>query len=106
LSISPEDSWLPIASILLCIIHIQLEVSISNGDLQGLKLFSNASEHLSSLTRKKFHLKENQGISEEVESHSQSTLSGEEQSRNDIGKWGVPKKPLEHRQRLNGDLDD
>ncbi|PWA83641.1 ATPase, AAA-type, core, P-loop containing nucleoside triphosphate hydrolase [Artemisia annua] len=39
LSLSPEESWLPIASILLCILHIQLEASIKNGDLQEFQLF-------------------------------------------------------------------
>ncbi|CAM6091637.1 unnamed protein product [Calypogeia fissa] len=29
LSISPEDSWLPIASILACIIHVQLDISVN-----------------------------------------------------------------------------
>lgn len=52
LSISPEDSWLPIASILLCIIHIQLEASIQNGDIQGLQLFREVGKHISSLARK------------------------------------------------------
>ncbi|GER41986.1 O-Glycosyl hydrolases family 17 protein [Striga asiatica] len=48
LSISPEESWLPIASILICIAHIQLEASIKNGDIQGFqveKLVSSISKH-------------------------------------------------------------
>lgn len=48
LSLSPEDSWLPIASILLCILHIQLEVSIKNGDIQGMQFFSQIRKQLSS----------------------------------------------------------
>ncbi|XP_047319417.1 uncharacterized protein LOC124922753 [Impatiens glandulifera] len=46
LSLSPEDSWLPIASIILCIMHIQLEVSIKNGDIQGFQMFQKAGKHL------------------------------------------------------------
>ncbi|CAA0825698.1 Unknown protein [Striga hermonthica] len=48
LSISPEESWLPIASILISIAHIQLEASIKNGDIQGFqveKLVSSISKH-------------------------------------------------------------
>ncbi|XP_047339089.1 uncharacterized protein LOC124942601 [Impatiens glandulifera] len=48
LSISPEDSWLPIASIILCIIHIQLETSIKNGDIQGFQFFGKSAKHFSS----------------------------------------------------------
>ncbi|GJN30668.1 hypothetical protein PR202_gb18993 [Eleusine coracana subsp. coracana] len=32
LSLSPEESWLPIASIFICILHIQLEIAIRNYD--------------------------------------------------------------------------
>ncbi|KAK3150828.1 hypothetical protein QOZ80_3AG0238330 [Eleusine coracana subsp. coracana] len=32
LSLSPEESWLPIASIFICILHIQLEGAIRNYD--------------------------------------------------------------------------
>ncbi|CAI0441807.1 unnamed protein product, partial [Linum tenue] len=47
LSLSPEDSWLPIASIFLGVIHVQLETSIKNGDIQGFQLFNEASKLLS-----------------------------------------------------------
>ncbi|KAK2981914.1 hypothetical protein RJ640_019134, partial [Escallonia rubra] len=47
LSLSPEESWLPIASIIFCIIHVQLEASIRNGDLEGFKLFNETAKHLS-----------------------------------------------------------
>ncbi|CAA2956528.1 uncharacterized protein LOC111371750 isoform X1 [Olea europaea subsp. europaea] len=82
LSLSPEDSWLPIGSILLCIIHIQvenckihiyashcvtsnleffilnlfcwqLEASIKNGDIQGFQIFNEAVKHLWSIKEKK-----------------------------------------------------
>ncbi|KAK1258373.1 hypothetical protein QJS04_geneDACA006987 [Acorus gramineus] len=47
LSISPEDSWLPISSILLCIIHVQLEASIRNGDIEGIPLLDEVLKFLS-----------------------------------------------------------
>ncbi|XP_057871547.1 uncharacterized protein LOC131077962 isoform X2 [Cryptomeria japonica] len=43
LSISLEDSWLPVASILVCILHIQLEISLKSGDLQDFQLFGDTS---------------------------------------------------------------
>ncbi|CAA7028372.1 unnamed protein product [Microthlaspi erraticum] len=46
LSISPEDSWLPITSILLGILHVQIEASIANGDVQTLgSNFSSFDKH-------------------------------------------------------------
>ncbi|XP_023634167.1 uncharacterized protein LOC17880588 [Capsella rubella] len=51
LSISPEDSWLPITSIVLGIIHVQLEASIANGDIETLRFFRNTSEDFSSNKR-------------------------------------------------------
>ncbi|EPS68281.1 hypothetical protein M569_06492, partial [Genlisea aurea] len=52
LSISPEESWLPIASILLCILHIQIEASIANGDLQGFQFLNEAMKLLSPSTKR------------------------------------------------------
>ncbi|CAF2058228.1 unnamed protein product [Brassica napus] len=51
LSISPEESWLPITSIVLGIIHVQLEASIANGDVQTL--VKDTSQNFSS--KKKLH---------------------------------------------------
>ncbi|KAG7952818.1 hypothetical protein I3843_12G077700 [Carya illinoinensis] len=109
LSLSPEESWLPIASIVFCIIHIQLEASIKDGDIQGFQLFSMAEKHLSSMARKKDHSHGQEGISEEEGRKTEKTnlLSAEEQSRNDIPRWGVPKKSSGDPERSNGDwLDD
>lgn len=39
LSISIEDGWLPVASILAGILHIQLEISVTSGDLRDFQLF-------------------------------------------------------------------
>ncbi|KAL0741597.1 hypothetical protein Bca4012_083110 [Brassica carinata] len=44
LSISTEESWLPITSIVLGIIHVQLEASIANGDVQTLAFFRDTSK--------------------------------------------------------------
>ncbi|CAL5015226.1 unnamed protein product [Urochloa decumbens] len=37
LSLSPDESWLPIASIFICILHIQLEAGIRSGDIESFK---------------------------------------------------------------------
>lgn len=77
LSISPEDSWLPIASILLCITHIQLEASIKNGDFQGFQIFST-----SSATKKN-------SISEERDERKDfHNLPSREHYRKGIRDWG------------------
>lgn len=94
LSLSPEESWLPIASIIFCIVHIQLEASIRNGDLQSFQLFNQASKHFSSGTKKKdTHLKGHEGILEEGKT-------------NEVRRWGVPEKPLKNPEQLNEDWDD
>ncbi|XP_078439851.1 zinc finger matrin-type protein [Wolffia australiana] len=46
LSISPEESFLPIASILACILHVQLEESIRNGDIDAIKLLDKTLKFL------------------------------------------------------------
>ncbi|XP_055821773.1 uncharacterized protein LOC129890230 [Solanum dulcamara] len=50
LSLSPEDSLLPIASILLCIFHIQLEAFQKDGNFQVLDKFTETG---TSIDRKK-----------------------------------------------------
>ncbi|KAG6791544.1 hypothetical protein POTOM_000667 [Populus tomentosa] len=56
MSLSPEESWLPIASIIFGIVHVQvqylsnlfgyllLEASIKNGDVHGFQSFSEAAK--------------------------------------------------------------
>ncbi|VVA97837.1 unnamed protein product [Arabis nemorensis] len=61
LSISPEDSWLPLTSIVLGIIHVQLEASIANGDIQTLRFFRDTSEDFSS--KKRIHFDKHHGYS-------------------------------------------
>ncbi|KAB1216397.1 hypothetical protein CJ030_MR4G004597 [Morella rubra] len=107
LMLLPEDSWLPIASIVFCIIHVQLETSIKNGDIQGFQLFSEAAKHLSSMARKNDHLKGHEGISEEGKKAENFNLpSGEEESRNDTRKWDVPRKRTGDREYLSEDWYD
>ncbi|KAJ9706325.1 hypothetical protein PVL29_001714 [Vitis rotundifolia] len=107
LSLLPEDSWLPIASIVFCIIHIQLEASIRNGDIQGFQLFSEIENHLSSITGKKNTLKDHQGTTKEGKRKEHTSLpSAEEQSRNEIRWWGVPRKPSQEPEHLNEDEDE
>ncbi|KAG5061601.1 hypothetical protein JHK87_002630 [Glycine soja] len=106
LSLSPEESWLPIASILFCIVHIQLEASIRNGDIQGFQLFRNVADQLSSNNRKKDHLNLHQEMSEEgIKKEKKNLPHAQEQSR-DIGGWEDSQRPLQPRQHLNEDLDD
>ncbi|XP_057967425.1 uncharacterized protein LOC131157361 isoform X2 [Malania oleifera] len=65
LSLSPEESWLPIASIVFCIIHVQGRV----GGHRNLP-------------------------------------SADEQSRNEIEGWGVPREPSKDPKHLNKDQGD
>ncbi|XP_058778389.1 uncharacterized protein LOC131652528 [Vicia villosa] len=105
LSISPEESWLPIASILFCIVHIQLEASIKNGDIQGFQLFKNVMDQQSSSTRNEGRLSRNQEMSKGSKNEKKNLPSAEEQSR-DIGGWEDSQGPLEYKQRLNDSIDD
>ncbi|XP_022131237.1 uncharacterized protein LOC111004499 [Momordica charantia] len=106
LSLSPEESWLPIASILLCIIHIQLEVSIRNGDIQPFQIFGKTSKKISSTTRGRDHFKGSQGPPEESgEKEDMKLPSIQEQLRDEIRRWGDSKETLDHEQS-NGEWDD
>ncbi|CAJ1926823.1 unnamed protein product [Sphenostylis stenocarpa] len=105
LSLSPEESWLPIASILFCIVHIQLEASIRNGDIQGFQIFRNVADGLSSNNRKKSHLNQHQEMAEEGSKKEKNLSHAQEQSR-DIGGWEDSERPIQPRQHLNEDLED
>ncbi|KAD5316841.1 hypothetical protein R6Q59_032064 [Mikania micrantha] len=78
LSLSPDESWLPIASILICILHIQLEASIKNGDFQNLPL----------LNRKK----DGSISKQEKRKDEQKLPTANDEPRNKIRDWGIPKK--------------
>ncbi|KAI9174403.1 hypothetical protein LWI28_016797 [Acer negundo] len=108
LSLSPEESWLPIASIIFCILHVQLEASIRNGDLQGFQLFNMVAKQLSSVTKTKAnHSKGRQEMTKEERKGEDMNLpQAKEQSSNDIRQWRVPQKPSEHPEDLNGDGDN
>ncbi|KAK9275500.1 hypothetical protein L1049_022767 [Liquidambar formosana] len=82
-----------------------LEASIRNGDLQGFQLFV---KHFPSITRRKHtHLKGHQGVSNEERTKEPMNLpSAEQQSKDEIPWWGVPKNPLEDPEHLNGGWDD
>ncbi|KAL8520531.1 hypothetical protein ACS0TY_011163 [Phlomoides rotata] len=96
LSISPEESWLPIASILLCIIHIQLEASIKNGDIQGFQVLNEAAKHLSSIRK-------NSKISEERDERKNFHNLPSARDRNEIRDWAAPHKPQEDQEMLSED---
>ncbi|XP_004309546.1 PREDICTED: uncharacterized protein LOC101306779 [Fragaria vesca subsp. vesca] len=106
LSLSPEESWLPIASIIFCIIHVQIEASIKNGDLQGFQFFNEAAKHVSSMTKKGDHIDGHQGASKKGRERENKNLRfGQEQARNEIDGRGVPKRPLQDSD-LKEDRDD
>ncbi|MED6218100.1 hypothetical protein PIB30_023815 [Stylosanthes scabra] len=91
LSINPEDSWLPIASILFCIVHIQLEASIRNGDIQGFQLFRNVTGQFSS---KKGRFNNHQGVSKQGMDKENKNLQSAQDHLTDIGDWEDTQRPL------------
>lgn len=100
LSISPEESWLPIASILLCIAHIQLEASIKNGDLQGFQLFNEAAKRVSSLT----HKNNDKNYEEDRKKGRRHNLSSApENFRNQIKGWNDPQKLVQDDEQSSED---
>ncbi|KAL0542375.1 hypothetical protein IC582_022480 [Cucumis melo] len=105
LSLSPEESWLPIVSILLCIIHIQLEASITNGDIQPLQIFGKASKQISSTKKGRDQFKGSQGSYKESEKKEDRKLpSAEERFRDKISRLGDSKE-TDHEQ-INEEWDD
>lgn len=91
LSLSPEDSLLPIASILLCIFHIQLEAFQKDGDFRVLDKFTETT----SIGRKK-----NVTMSKKEEFNLKKLPSADEIKRSEISRR--PENP-EH---LNEDGED
>lgn len=108
MSLSPEDSWLPIASIIFGIVHVQLEASIKNGDVQGFQLFSKAAKFLPLPGKKKdIILREHQEpLEEEREGEHMNLPSADKQSRNELWQRGVPRNHPENRAHSNGGWDD
>ncbi|XP_028798710.1 uncharacterized protein LOC114754132 isoform X2 [Neltuma alba] len=102
LSLSPEESWLPIASIIFCIIHIQLEASIRNGDIQGFQIFREVSNQISSAKRKKDHLNQKEEMSQGSKKENRNLPPVQEQSR-DIGDWEDPQRSTSFHQKTTND---
>ncbi|KAI3896458.1 hypothetical protein MKX03_014605 [Papaver bracteatum] len=97
LSLSTDESWLPIASIILCIIHIQLEASIRNGDLQGFQLFSGLAK------TKGVHLKDRATNPKKGKMKENIKLpSAQNRLRDEVQGWGeVFEKPLDDPESLS-----
>ncbi|XP_072988957.1 uncharacterized protein [Typha latifolia] len=99
LSLSPEESWLPIASILVCIIHIQLETSIKNGDLNGIQILEVARKLIFRMVRKK----ETQSTMGSSEKHME--LPSAHELREKFREREIIRKPLNDLPHLNEDPD-
>lgn len=104
LSLSPEDTWLPIASILICILHIQLEISLKSGGLQDFQLFGDPSRLLSDNIKGK-RLQEELGSllekfqtsklgKEELEEESVELPSEEEDTQMEFEEWDDKMKSI------------
>lgn len=104
LSLSPEESWLPIASIVLCIIHIQLEASIRNGDIDGFAAFNEVAKRLGLISGSKDDHYRRQRMHEGRRPTNINLPSEKAQPRDEIQKWRVPRKPSQDVER--DDVDD
>ncbi|KAK6947985.1 hypothetical protein RJ641_001458 [Dillenia turbinata] len=101
-SLSPEESWLPLASILFCIVHIQLEASIRNGDLQGFQFFNQAAKNISSITEKKSG---RHGTSKGELEETRNLPSAHEHLRDEIRGWGTSRETFHYPEHSNEDGD-
>ncbi|XP_068635514.1 uncharacterized protein [Aristolochia californica] len=107
LSLSPDESWLPIASIVFCIIHIQLEASIRNGDIKPLNIFGNTPNVPPSLNKKKeSDPNESHGIYDKGKESGGKLPSAREKLQNRIRGFGIPKKPVDNSVHLNDKEDN
>ncbi|ONK56485.1 uncharacterized protein A4U43_C10F9240 [Asparagus officinalis] len=110
LSLSPEESWLPIASIVLCIIHVQLEASMRNGDLNGIQFFGKAVNLFSpSIGSEDDKFESDQKVSNKIKNRKLADLhSTEEDLRDELGDWGTPRKHMHdpHRVKEYSDVDE
>ncbi|KAJ4811955.1 zinc finger matrin-type protein [Rhynchospora pubera] len=93
-SLSPEESWLPIASILICILHVQLETSIKNGDVEGFKFPFIKSKGKSQRASMKKHGKRNR------------KLPPSNEAREKLHDWGVKLNPRDEMPRLDETVED
>lgn len=120
LSLSPEDSWLPITSILICILHIQLEISLKSGELQDFQLFGDPSRLLSDNIRGK-RLQEELGslikkfqtskLGEKEREEPMELPSVEEETKMEFEEWddkmkSLVKDKLTREKERTGDVKD
>lgn len=122
LSLSPEDSWLPVTSILLCLVHVQLEAEsrARDGDTtplrEFLKLITESSSSLPVVNDvlKLFSKSSAKGVGdhddirsrkEEKEKQNPTLPRGKDDSEDTLGGWNNPRKP-ENEQWLQRNKDE
>ncbi|KAK4728949.1 hypothetical protein R3W88_021937 [Solanum pinnatisectum] len=93
LSLSPEDSFLPVASILLCIFHIQLEAFQKDGNFQVLDKFTGTGTSIAG--------KKDVRMSEKEETYDLKKLPSADEKR----RWEISRRP-ENPEHLNEDGED
>ncbi|KAK9145731.1 hypothetical protein Sjap_005634 [Stephania japonica] len=105
LSLSPDESWLPIASIIFCIAHIQLEASIRNGDIQGFQLFNEVSKFFPTSRKKDHRFEDHLDNKMKGKKKGHGRLpSAQEQSRNELRGWHISKKQSHEHLSDDGDV--
>ncbi|KAM0934636.1 hypothetical protein DsansV1_C31g0218371 [Dioscorea sansibarensis] len=96
LSLSPEESWLPIASIVFCILHVQLEASIRNGDIKGFQFFHEIQNLLSPRSMKKENLFESSQKFTKEKGEEKEELPFTDGPRNKFRERGRPFNDAQH----------
>uniref|UniRef100_A0A803LWQ8 Uncharacterized protein n=1 Tax=Chenopodium quinoa TaxID=63459 RepID=A0A803LWQ8_CHEQI len=89
-------------------LHSQLEASIRSGDLDGFNFFNKAAKSRG-LAKKHDHIKHPEEMQEEARGKGNMKLPLGQQSRDEIRKWRVTRKPsqdIEHVGDDAGDQDD
>ncbi|KAJ0968404.1 hypothetical protein J5N97_025321 [Dioscorea zingiberensis] len=104
LSLSPDESWLPIASIVFCILHVQLEASIQNEDIKGFQFFYEIRQMLFGRTKKKENFFEtSQKFTKKTREEKDELPSAHEQT-NKSHDWGG--RSDEHQDGTSGANED
>ncbi|CAN6481114.1 unnamed protein product [Victoria cruziana] len=104
LSLSPEESWLPIASVLLCIVHVQLEASIKNGDLRNIQFFGEILRAFNEIGKKESHSQVSRGPRKERKEHMRLPFADEEME-NKIRDWSEKRKLSDDSNRADNARD-
>ncbi|CAM6065214.1 unnamed protein product [Sphagnum tenellum] len=113
LSISPEDSWLPLASVLACIIHVQLDISVNNEGGQGLNIskvlfernqVKQMKEHADTLLLRLQNLAVRTDIkrAKKEDDEEQNSMTGEDVAREELEQWDekfAELKAKEHKEK-------